>query len=174
MPISDDATYQSAWNEAMRRVIVRDTALLGYVGAVGTLLFQSQQKAELALAVPFVTFVLGCAIAHHDFMIASLNSYLRGFQSKEPGTQLWHSSRLRGSLIIGFLLYTVPAIAIFVVYSCIAHDIARAIPLSAPIHRLLPWAKLVSILGVGALLSGRIRHFFALPIRFQRPLQIGK
>jgi hypothetical protein len=174
MPISDDATYQSAWNEAMRRVIVRDTTLLGYVGAVGTLLFQGQGRPELALAVPFVTFVLGCSIAHHDFMIASLNGYLRGFQPKEPSTHLWHSSRLRGSLIIGLLFYTVPAVAIFVAYSLMASDIAEHSAMTALVRRFLPWAKPLSVLGVAALVSGRIRHFCALPIRFNKPFHIGK
>src|SRR6266849_4305979 len=96
MPVSDDATYQSAWNEAMRRVVIRDTTLLGYVAAAGTLIATSLQKQngrpELALAVPFVTFVAGNIIAHHDFMIGRLNRYLRGFRAASENRELWHSA----------------------------------------------------------------------------------
>jgi hypothetical protein len=165
MPVNDDAAYQSAWNEAMRRVIVRDTALLGYVGAAGTLLVASQTKPDLALGVPFVTLILGCVIAHHDFMIASLNGYLRRFQSS-GNTELWHSVNLRKSVLVGLLLYTIPSIVVFGAYSCIARDVARQVLPDAPAHKLLVWQTPLSAAGIAALFAGRVRQLLALPMRF--------
>jgi hypothetical protein len=77
--------------------IDRDTALLAYVATAGTLLATSLQKQngrpELAIAIPFITFIVGCIIAHHDFMIGRLNRYLQDFRPFRFFTRADHKSK---------------------------------------------------------------------------------
>jgi hypothetical protein len=161
MPVSDSAIYQSAWNEAMRRVIVRDTILGAYITAAGALTIASRASNELALGIPFLTFIAGCMIAHHDFMIASLNKYIRQFRPEDSGTTLWHSRHLRGPLIIGLLLYTTPVIIIFSGYSWAAMQMVQKIPPGEYPH-LRYWAPVAAYLGLGALMLGRGRQIWVL------------
>lgn len=162
MGVSDDAAYQSAWHEAVQRVIVRDSILLGYVGVVGTILGTSLvNKAKLAAAVPFITLFVACIIAHHDSVIGRLNRYLRSFVAEQKGTQLWHSSQLSAAVWVGFLLYTIPAVLAFGGYSFAAITIAMKAqpPLGLGLLRL---DCLAAGLALAVLVKGRISQFSAL------------
>jgi hypothetical protein len=120
MPVMDSQAYQAAYGEAVARVVVRDTILLGYVAASGAIL-ASQFAKDFVPAIPLLSLFAACMMAHHDSTISRLNGYLQEFEG-DNGRTLWHNrpDKLAKVIWTAVWLYAIPATLAFGGYSTYA------------------------------------------------------
>jgi hypothetical protein len=130
--INQDTTYTGAWQESARRVIARDSILLGYVAASSALLGFALRDAanggvpDLAHIIPFMTLAAAALVAHHDFVIAKLNRYLSKFDLRgDTSFRMWHQADVRVTTWVGAFLHTVPILIAAIVFTIVSTNAAR-------------------------------------------------
>lgn len=156
---SIDARFSGAWSEATARVIARDAIALGYVAGVATII--GFQKPELALAVPYLTLLVGALVCHHDIVISLLNAEMRTLVPTVPqqSRAAWQH-RLIWPVVTGACLVTAPLVLVAAKASQLAVRLAASGSLQEDfnlVNRLSPWAWRC---GVVCLCIGRAFQFW--------------
>jgi hypothetical protein len=158
---SVETLYKGAWDEAVSRVVARDRIMLAYVSLAATLLgvaAKADGVSRLAVAVPYLTLVAGCLIAHHDLMISRLNSYMRQLAGTE---RTWHTDQLGYATGVGFVFVTVPMVSAFGLLSYAAIGVAKGVVApGSPLSLLVSVGEAAGWAGVIALAVGRLGQVF--------------
>ena len=81
MSFSEIATshYESARTELIERIQLRDTVMLAYLGAIGTLFgvaLATSVSRDVLLIVPFLTVGAALIVSQHNSVIGSIGSFL--------------------------------------------------------------------------------------------------
>jgi hypothetical protein len=125
--VSVDVRYKGAWDEAQRRVVARDRALLHYLLLSSSLLGVALTNASLqllALVVPYLALVVALMLCHHDWVLGVLTRYLEEIAEEEanpggaipegPNPEDWFASKdwVGSALGAGWLHSTAQVLAL--------------------------------------------------------------
>ncbi len=118
--ITMDIRYKGAWDETNMRTAARDQIILVYLMVSASFLavaFKSAEWRNIALIIPYMSFVVTLLQCHHDFIVYHLNKYL--FRMVEDN-DWFKDKQYLGKAIIGGWFFTSASLATIVGFSAIA------------------------------------------------------
>ena len=106
--LGDEHAYQTTSAELAVRIQMRDTILLGLVGAaatvIGILVPLEPMRQRSAIVIPFVVFIATLMIFHHDRIILLNAQFLRELELRHAAAgSFWHTHRHYGKALFARL-----------------------------------------------------------------------
>lgn len=151
MPVTEEARFITLGPEIGSRIQSRELVLLSYMALSGTLLsaaLTGTNRAEFALAIPYLALASSLIGMHHDLIIGVISDFLRDLSHDAVGPR-WHYGKAYLQRALKYRTIRDIGVAFFMVFS-----VAASLFASFPGWGALTSWRLLPLLWWGGLLCG--------------------